>query len=92
MHNKPLKIYYATQAQVNPPTFIFFVNDTEGVHFSYERYLENRLREAFGFGGTGIRLQFRPRSTRERKEEEERTGRKEKRPHPHNHRRGGRSH
>lgn len=62
---KPLKIFYATQARVNPPTFVFFVNDTEGVHFSYERYLENRLREAFGFKGTGIRLQFRPRSTRD---------------------------
>jgi GTP-binding protein len=62
---KPLKIFYATQARVNPPTFIFFVNDIEGVHFSYERYLENRLREAFGFKGTAIRLQFRPRSTRD---------------------------
>lgn len=89
IHSKPLKIYYATQAQVNPPTFIFFVNDTEGVHFSYERYLENRLREAFGFGGTGIRLQFRPRSNKERREEEERTGRVEKR--PHSHRRGNRT-
>jgi ribosome-associated GTPase EngA len=89
IHTKPLKIYYATQAQVNPPTFIFFVNDTEGVHFSYERYLENRLRESFGFGGTGIRLQFRPRSSKERREEEERTGRMEKR--PHSHRRGNRT-
>jgi GTPase len=62
---KPLKIFYATQARVNPPTFIFFVNDTEGVHFSYERYLENRLREAFGFKGTAIRIQFRARSTRD---------------------------
>jgi GTP-binding protein len=55
---------------VNPPTFVFFVNDTEGVHFSYERYLENRLREAFSFSGTAIRLQFRPRSTKDRKEAE----------------------
>jgi GTP-binding protein len=60
--NKVLKIYYATQARVNPPTFIFFVNDTEAVHFAYTRYLENRLREAFSFRGTAIRLQFRPRS------------------------------
>lgn len=60
--NKILKIYYATQVQVNPPTFAFFVNDTEAVHFSYERYLENRLRETFSFKGTAIRMFFRPRS------------------------------
>jgi GTP-binding protein len=75
IRSKPLKIYYATQPQVNPPTFVFFVNDTEGVHFSYERYLENRLRDAFSFSGTGIRLQFRPRSSKERKEAE-RSGRR----------------
>ena len=61
-NNKALKIYYATQTRVNPPTFVFFVNDPQAVHFSYERYLENRLREAFGFKGTAIRLFFRPRS------------------------------
>jgi GTP-binding protein len=60
--NKTLKIYYATQTQVNPPTFVFFVNDPEALHFSYERYLENQLRAAFGFKGTGIRLHFRARS------------------------------
>jgi GTP-binding protein len=60
--NKVLKIYYATQTQVNPPTFVFFVNDPEALHFSYERYLENQLRSAFGFKGTGIRLFFRARS------------------------------
>ncbi|GER88117.1 GTPase Der [Dictyobacter vulcani] len=65
IRHKPLKIFYATQARVNPPTFVFFVNDTEAVHFSYERYLENRLREAFSFRGTAIRLQFRPRSKKE---------------------------
>lgn len=59
IHSKPLKIYYATQTRVNPPTFVFFINDTEAMHFSYERYLENRLREEFGFKGTGLRLQFR---------------------------------
>lgn len=53
---KVLKIYYATQTQVNPPTFVFFVNDPQALHFSYERYLENQLRAAFGFKGTGIRL------------------------------------
>jgi GTP-binding protein len=60
--SKMLKIYYATQVRVNPPTFVFFVNDPQAVHFSYERYLENRLREAFGFKGTAIRLFFRPRA------------------------------
>jgi GTPase len=61
-NNKALKIYYVTQTRVNPPTFVFFVNDPQAVHFSYERYLENRLRDAFGFKGTAIRLFFRPRS------------------------------
>jgi GTP-binding protein len=62
VRGKVLKIYYATQTQVNPPTFVFFVNDPQAVHFSYERYLENQLRKAFGFKGTGIRLHFRARS------------------------------
>jgi len=60
--NRVLKIYYATQTQVNPPTFVFFVNDPEALHFSYERYLENQLRAVFGFKGTGIRLFFRARA------------------------------
>src|SRR5947209_7174254 len=63
---KVAKVYYATQTQVNPPTFVFFVNDPQAVHFSYERYLENQLRTAFGFKGTGIRLHFRARSKIER--------------------------
>lgn len=58
---RTLKIYYATQATVQPPTFIIFVNDTEIVHFSYERYLENYFRKSFGFEGTPIRLIFRNR-------------------------------
>jgi GTP-binding protein len=57
-----LKIYYGTQVRVDPPTFLFHVNDTELVHFSYERYLENQIREHYGFLGTPIRLSFRPRS------------------------------
>ena len=61
IRHKYLKIYYATQVQVNPPTFVFFVNDPQAMHFSYERYLENRLREEFSFRGTAIRLQFRAR-------------------------------
>ena len=56
-----LKIYFATQATVQPPTFIIFVNDTDIVHFSYERYLENFFRKSYGFEGTPIRLIFRNR-------------------------------
>lgn len=58
---KRLKIYYATQVSVKPPTFVFFVNDKELLHFSYQRYLENKLREAFGFFGTPIRIFVRER-------------------------------
>jgi GTP-binding protein len=56
---KLLKIKYVTQAATDPPTFVFFVNDPELVHFSYERFLENKLRAAFGFEGTAVRLVFR---------------------------------
>ncbi|HYU49070.1 MAG TPA: ribosome biogenesis GTPase Der [Candidatus Limnocylindria bacterium] len=56
------KIFYGTQAAVAPPTFVFFANDAGSVHFSYRRYLENRLRDEFGFLGTPIRLIFRDRS------------------------------
>ena len=59
--NKQLKIFYATQAEVNPPTFVFFTNDARLVHFSYRRYLENKLRQAFGFSGTPLRLTFKTR-------------------------------
>ncbi len=61
---KRLRIYYGTQAETNPPVFVFFVNDTRLVHFSYERYLENCIRERFPFEGTPIRLQFRGRESR----------------------------
>lgn len=70
--NKTLKIYYATQTQVNPPTFVFFVNDPQALHFSYERYLENQLRTAFGFKGTGIRMFFRARTRSEVRAAQER--------------------
>jgi GTP-binding protein len=63
---KVMKIYYATQTRVNPPTFVFFVNDPQALHFSYERYLENQLRRAFSFRGTGIRLHFRARPKSEK--------------------------
>lgn len=58
---RKLKIYYATQASVKPPTIVFFVNDPELMHFSYLRFLENKLREAFGFEGTPLKLVVRPR-------------------------------
>ncbi len=51
---KPLRIYYATQVGVRPPTFVLFVNDKELLHFSYLRYIENQIRQAFGFNGTPI--------------------------------------
>jgi GTP-binding protein len=57
------RIFYATQAAIAPPTFVFFASDAAAVHFSYRRYLENRLRDTFGFDGTPIRLVFRDRSS-----------------------------
>ncbi len=59
------KLFYATQASASPPTFVFFARNAGAVHFSYERYLENRLRDAFGFLGTPIRLVFRERASME---------------------------
>ncbi|MDP7415465.1 MAG: ribosome biogenesis GTPase Der [Dehalococcoidales bacterium] len=59
---KRLKVRYATQAEVNPPTFVFFVNDARLIHFSYRRYLENKLRQAFGFTGTPVRLVFKAKA------------------------------
>jgi len=58
---KQLKILYATQAEIAPPTFVFFVNDPSLVHFSYQHYLENRLRQSFGFTGTPLRFIFKTR-------------------------------
>ncbi|MBC1860518.1 ribosome biogenesis GTPase Der [Listeria welshimeri] len=58
---KRLKIFYTTQVAVKPPTFVVFVNDPELMHFSYERFLENRIREAFPFDGTPIRVIARKR-------------------------------
>ncbi len=56
-----LKIFYMTQVSVKPPTFVLFVNDKRLMHFSYTRYLENKIREAFGFGGTSLRFLIRER-------------------------------
>ena len=58
---KRLKIYYMTQASTRPPTFVFFVNDAELFHFSYQRYLENQIREVFGLDGTPVRFIIRER-------------------------------
>lgn len=58
---KWLKFYYATQADVSPPTFVFFCNDPQNVHFSYKRYLENQIRDQFGFVGNPVRMTFRGR-------------------------------
>ena len=60
-----LKIFYATQASVKPPTFVFFVNEPEVMHFSYLRFLENKLREAFGFEGTPLNMVVRARQEEE---------------------------
>jgi GTP-binding protein len=58
---KRLKFFYATQASVDPPTFVFFVNDTRLVHFSYQRYLENQIRRRYSYLGTPLKLVFRSR-------------------------------
>ena len=65
VRNRLPKILYATQVGIAPPTFVIFVNDPELIHFSYKRYLENRIREAFGFLGTPIRLILRKRESEE---------------------------
>ncbi len=62
---KRLKIFYVTQVSVKPPTFVCFVNDKELFHFSYQRYIENKIRETFGFNGTSIKLLIRERSEKE---------------------------
>ena len=58
---KRLRLYYITQVSVKPPTFVIFVNDKELMHFSYTRYIENQIREAFGFKGTPLRFIIRER-------------------------------
>ncbi|MCD7841519.1 MAG: ribosome biogenesis GTPase Der, partial [Lachnospiraceae bacterium] len=62
---KRLKLYYITQARVKPPTFVVFVNDKDLMHFSYTRYLENRIRDAFGFRGTPLKFIIRERKDKE---------------------------
>ena len=62
---KRLKIYYMTQVAVKPPSFVIFVNDKELMHFSYQRYLENKIRESFGFKGTSLKFFVRERKERD---------------------------
>ena len=63
---KRLKLYYITQAAVKPPTFVIFVNDKELMHFSYTRYLENKIRDTFGFRGTALKFIIRERKEKEK--------------------------
>lgn len=63
---KRLKLYYITQVSVKPPTFVIFVNDKELMHFSYTRYLENKIRDTFGFRGTSLKFITRERKDKER--------------------------
>jgi len=62
---KRLKLYYITQVAVKPPTFVIFVNDKSLMHFSYTRYIENKIREAFGFAGTSLKFFIRERKEKE---------------------------
>ena len=62
---KRLKIYYGTQVGVKPPLFSFKINDRKLMHFSYSRYIENRIRDAFGFEGTSIKFVFREKGEKE---------------------------
>ena len=64
LSGRRVKLYYGTQVSIKPPTFIVFANRTDAIHFSYERYLSNKLREAFGFTGTPLRLLFKGRESR----------------------------
>lgn len=63
---KRLKLYYITQVAVKPPTFVIFVNDKELMHFSYTRYLENKIRDTFGFRGTSLKFIIRERKEKEK--------------------------
>ena len=55
-NGKRLRVYYGTQVSIQPPTFVIFVNEPDLMHFSYERFLENKIREAFDFEGTPVHL------------------------------------
>ena len=76
VRGKQPRFFYATQAGSRPPTFVIFASEAATIHFSYRRYLENRLRDAFGFGGTPIRLVVRERSREMAERRQGRTGRR----------------
>jgi len=65
MRKRPVRLFYVTQAQVRPPTFVVVVNEPSLVHFSYQRYVVNQIRERFGFEGTPVRVRYRSRRRRE---------------------------
>jgi len=65
MHGRETRLYYVTQAEVRPPTFAVMTNEPEGVHFSYQRYVVNEIRERFGFRGTPIRVRYRPKKKKD---------------------------
>ena len=67
---RQFKVYYATMPRVQPPTILLFCNDDQMLHFSYQRYLENRLREVYPFEGTPIRIQAKKAENKERPEKE----------------------
>lgn len=69
-HRSPPKVYYATQTDVNPPHFVFFVNDAKSFHFSYRRYMINKLREKYGFSGTPLLVDYKGKKDVEDKEVE----------------------
>ena len=79
VRGRQTRFFYATQAAIEPPTFVIFASDAAAIHFSYRRYLENRLREAFGFAGTPMRLVLRER-TREEHEARRKPARKRSSP------------
>jgi hypothetical protein len=83
-----VKIYYVTQAATSPPTFVLFTNQTKPLHFSYQRFLANRLRASFDFIGTPIRFTQRLKKTARRTIEEREAQRGEKRAPRHSERRG----
>jgi GTP-binding protein len=60
-HGRRVKFYFSTQVAIRPPAFVVFTNQPENIHFSYERFIINRFREAFGFNGVPLRLMFRGR-------------------------------
>ena len=66
MRNRAVRLYYVTQAQVSPPTFVVVTNEPDAVHFSYQRYVVNQIRERFGFEGTPVRVFYRRKKRRDR--------------------------